>query len=513
MIPAKIWLEELPDYSQRPLNPKTISKLMQTLFRSVVVGLLALVSIHSNSQAAVTNLIRVTGPSTFAFSPTNIAIETGDSIRWTNVSGTSHDVTPGIRSGSVTNNPVTPAWAAASLALNGTFQVAFSNVGVYPYICGRHVFGFPTAQLGQTGTVTVVQGNIPPQVALLSPADLSTFTAPANVTLSATASDSDGTVASVHFFTGSTFLGSVANQPYDLAVNLAAGWHQITARAIDNLGRSNSTPVVNLLVNSNRTVSVVLDGFNFRFSPTNSTITVGDTITFAGLNGFHTATGSGTNEPFCGGTPPPSSCSVTFNAVGDFPFHCIPHRLSGMTGLVQVLGPNLRPTVSLTTPANNSVFAAPATISFAADARDQFGAVKNVRFIRPPSTSLGGLITAPPYVLTISNVAAGSYTYAAIVTDTSAGSGLSSTSALVNVTVVTPTDIQLRSPIATPNGFQFEYTANPGLTYVIEGSLADGSPTAFVPLATNVATAAQMQFLDTSSGARIDRVYRVFRQP
>lgn len=478
---------------------------MQTLFRSIVIGLLALVAIHSPGRAAVTNLILVTGPNTFAFSPTNITIETGDSVRWTNVSSTSHDVTPGIRVGNTTNNPVTPAWAAASLSLNATFQVAFSNVGAYPYMCGRHVFDIITPRLGQTGTVTVVQGNIPPQVALLSPADLSIFTAPASVTLSATASDVDGSVASVHFFTGSTFLGSVASQPYDLPVTLAAGWHQITARAIDNLGRSNSTAVVNLLVNSNRTVSVS----GFTFSPSVSTITVGDTVTFTGLGSLHTVTGSGTNEPFCGDASAPVSCSVTFDRVGSFPFHCIPHRFLNMTGLVQVVGPNLRPTVSLTAPANGGVYAAPATIQFAADARDRFGFVQNVRFVRSPG-SLLATDTSSPYVHSISNIAAGTYTYFAIVNDTTFVAG---TSAPVTVTVVAPVDIQLLSPTSVANGFQFEYTANPGLTYVIEGSVADGSPTPFVPLATNVATSAQMQFLDTSSGARADRVYRVFRQP
>ena len=87
---------------------------------------------QTETHAAVTNIIRVTGPTTFAFSPTNIQIATGDSIRWTNVSGFSHDVTPGVKSGNTTNNPTTPQWAPTSLAANnGTFQVAFSNVGVY----------------------------------------------------------------------------------------------------------------------------------------------------------------------------------------------------------------------------------------------------------------------------------------------------------------------------------------------------------------------------------------------
>jgi plastocyanin len=479
---------------------------MQMFFRSLVVGLLALVAIQRSAPAAVTNIVRVLSSPSFVFSPTNITIETGDSIRWTNVSANPHDVTPGIKVGNTTNNPVTPAWSATLLAANiGTFQVAFSNVGVYPYLCGTHVFAVPTPRPEQTGTVTVVQANFPPQVALLSPGDLSRFTAPASVTLSAAASDADGSVASVHFFSSNTFLGSVASQPYDLPVTLVAGWHPITVRAIDNLGRSNTSPVVNLFASSHRTVAVS----GLTFSPSVSTIVVGDTITFTGLANFHTVTGSGTNEPFCGTVSAPVSCAVTFNGVGSFPFHCIPHRGVGMTGLVQVLGPNFPPAVTLTSPANGSVFAAPGTITLTADARDVLGFIRNVRFIRPPSTTVA-LVSVPPYAVTVSNLAAGSYTYAAVVTDTTA---LAVTSSNIVVTVVSPVDIQLRSPVATPNGFQFEYTANPGLTYVIEGSLADGSPTPFVPLATNVATSAQMTFLDTSSGARADRVYRVSRRP
>jgi hypothetical protein len=62
-------------------------------------------------------------------------------------------------------------------------------------------------------------------------------------------------------------------------------------------------------------------------------------------------------------------------------------------------------------------------------------------------------------------------------------------------------------------GFQFDFTANPGLTYVIEGSAADGSPTPFVPLATNVANTNPMTFTDSDSGGRSNRAYRVFRRP
>lgn len=456
----------------------------------------------SQAQAAVTNIIRVTGPTVFVYSPTNIIIETGDSIRWTNVSSTSHDVTPGIRTGSTTNAP-NPAWSPATLnANNGTFQVAFSNVGVYPYLCGRHVFGIP-ARPTQTGTVTVVQANLRPLVELTSPTNLTTLTAPANITLSATASDLDGTVSSVQFFSGTTLLGSVPAPPYELNVSLAAGWHEIIARAIDDLGGSNSTEVANVLVNSNRTVAVS----GFTFSPSVLNVTVGDTVTFTGLGNFHTVTGSGTNEAFCGNAIS-TVCVTTFNRVGSFPFHCNPHRSLGMTGLVNVIGPNLRPFGTLTSPADGSVFAAPANIQFSADAIDLYGAIRQVRFVRGASSSLG-VVGAPPYTLTVTNIPAGNYVYSAFITD---NSNLITTSAPVNITVVEPIDIQIFSPTNTGAGFSFEYTANPGLTYIIEGSAEDGSPTPFIPIATNQAASDVVSFTDSSSSGRTNRIYRVVRQ-
>lgn len=459
--------------------------------------------IETESRAAVTNLIRVTGPNTYGFSPTNIQIATGDSIRWTNVSSTSHDVTPGLKSGSTTNNAAAaPQWAPATLALSGTFQVAFSNVGVYPYLCGRHVFGTPVARPEQTGTVTVVQANLLPLVNLTSPTNLTTLAAPASLTLSATASDADGTVASVQFFSGTNQLGSVSAAPYDLPVTLAAGWHQITARAIDTLGGSNTTAVVNVLVNSNRTVEVV----GLTFSPSVLTITVGDTVTFNGLANFHTVTGSGAIEPFCG-TASQAICITTFNRVGNFPFHCNPHRTLGMTGMVQVIGPNLRPTGRITAPADGSVFAAPAIFSLSAEASDLYGGIKSVRFMRGNSSL--GLVTNAPYTLTTTNANPGSFVYTTFITD---DSNLLSTSAPVNITFVAPVDIQLLSPAASSNGFTFDYTANPGLTYIVEGAAADGSPVPFLPISTNVANTNRVAFTDPSSSNRLNRTYRVLRQ-
>ena len=494
--------------NQRHSNRNPNNELSMKFYRStwlvmVMVSMAAFFATEVSSRAAITNIVQVRGPSSYVFSPTNITISTGDSIRWTNVSSTSHDITPGIRSGAVTNNPATPQWAPTAVAIGGTFQVAFSNVGVYPYLCGRHVFGI-VPQLTQTGTVTVVQANLLPTVALTSPANLTALVAPASFLMSAEASDGDGSVTKVEFFDGGTLLGSASSPPYEFnVVDLPAGWHQLTARATDDLGGSSTTEVVNVLVNSNRTV--VVSGF--AFSPSILTVTVGDTVTFNGLGFSHTVTGSSTNEAFCG-TAFPGTCQVTFNRVGNFPFHCNPHQAVGMTGLVSVVGPNLRPVTTLTSPASGSVFAAPATIDFAAEASDLYGAVKQVRFVRG-GTSSQGVDTTSPYALSISNVPVGNYVYTALVTD---DSNLTSASPPVNVTVVAPVDIQLLSPAASLSGFTFDYTANPGLTYIVEGSAADGLPVPFVPLSTNRATTDRVTFTDPDSASRTNRAYRVLRQ-
>ena len=82
-----------------------------------------------------------------------------------------------------------------------------------------------------------VQGDAAPTVTLTQPANGSSFAAPASVTLAATASDPDGTVAKVEFFNGATKLGEATTAPYTLTWSaVPAGSYTLTARATDYLG-------------------------------------------------------------------------------------------------------------------------------------------------------------------------------------------------------------------------------------------------------------------------------------
>src|SRR5882724_11022701 len=106
---------------------------------------------------------------------------------------------------------------------------------------------------------TPAPGNAPPTVAIVSPTNGASFTSPANIFITATASDPGGSVTNVAFFDGSTFLGGTNNSPYTVAASLASGSHALTAVAADNLGLTSTSAVVNVTVNGqNGSLNVVI---------------------------------------------------------------------------------------------------------------------------------------------------------------------------------------------------------------------------------------------------------------
>lgn len=101
--------------------------------------------------------------------------------------------------------------------------------------------------LGTCGTGGTNQS---PTVSLTAPANNATFTAGATITISANAADSDGTVAQVQFFRGTTSLGVDTSSPYSVSwSNVAAGSYAIKAVATDNAGATGTSALANITVN------------------------------------------------------------------------------------------------------------------------------------------------------------------------------------------------------------------------------------------------------------------------
>ena len=92
--------------------------------------------------------------------------------------------------------------------------------------------------------------NQAPTVSIKSPASGATYNAPAAVTISATASDADGTVSQVQFYSNNQLIGTDTTSPYSITWNnVAAGTYSVQAVVTDNGGISVGSSVVSIRVN------------------------------------------------------------------------------------------------------------------------------------------------------------------------------------------------------------------------------------------------------------------------
>lgn len=286
--------------------------------------------------------------------------------------------------------------------------------------------------------VSVSGVNSLPSATITSPANGATFTAPASVTINANASDSDGSVSKVEFYQGTTKLGEDVGAPYSFNwTNVVAGNYSLTAKAIDNAGASGTSSVVNIIVSGNTppTVSITLptNGASYA-APANITINAnasdpGGSVSKVEFFNGTTKLGEDISSPyaFAWNNVPAGSYSLTAKATDNL-------GLTATSSPINItVGSNIAPTASITSPANGSSFAAPATITINASASDSDGSVSKVEFFNGAS-KLGEDATSP-YSFTWTGVSAGTYSFTVKSTDNLGLTGPSS--AAVSVTVTT----------------------------------------------------------------------------
>jgi hypothetical protein len=117
-----------------------------------------------------------------------------------------------------------------------------------------------------------------PIVSINSPSTNSEFTMGRAVTISAAASDLDGTISSVEFFANGSSIGTSQTEPYSInRIFNEVGEYIITAKAIDNGGNETTSSEIVLVINPAPPCDGVSPNGDFRYvfsdAPNNPTLT------------------------------------------------------------------------------------------------------------------------------------------------------------------------------------------------------------------------------------------------
>ena len=310
----------------------------------------------------------------------------------------------------------------------------FISAGIYFWTkVNRSFLVLCAALVTQSAQAAPPKSNIPPTVTLTAPNSGQYYMAPAAVLLSATATDADGTIASVSFYSGKKLLGTDTTAPY--AVNWASvpvGEYIIIARATDNGGAVTEIGT-NIYVTNNAppTVSIdpTLNGAIFT-APANVALnaTATDSDGIMGVSFFQGV------DVIAGGQVAPYSYIWFDLPVGTYSVFASAMDNLGATTKSSVatfsVRANIPPTVFIASPVNNSRHISPADIVLMVNASDSDGIASVEYYV---DGNILEALGAAPYSYAWTNVWPGTYELTAIATDVR---GLRTISAPISITVV-----------------------------------------------------------------------------
>ncbi|WP_221413320.1 polysaccharide lyase family 7 protein [Marinoscillum sp. 108] len=184
---------------------------------------------------------------------------------------------------------------------------SYWKAGVYLQDNGEATAHFDELYEGSGGGT----GNSAPSVSITSPSNGATFNNGDNVSISANAADSDGSVSQVEFFVNGSSVGVDTSSPYSINWTIGVGSYDITAVATDNASASTTSSVVSVTGTSsgpatNTYVSAIVTGTQGAGKGKKhgtATVTILDNNGSAVANATVTGTFSGTfNETVSGST-------------------------------------------------------------------------------------------------------------------------------------------------------------------------------------------------------------------
>ncbi|KRB25201.1 Ig-like domain-containing protein [Rhizobacter sp. Root16D2] len=293
--------------------------------------------------------------------------------------------------------------------------------------------------------------NQAPSVTLTTPANGTVSTAPSSFSLTATASDVDGSIASVQYFANGTAISSaLAAPPYAFTWSgMGPGSYGIVARATDNGGLAQNSASVAVIANDRPTVSLSTTNAN-GLAPGSLAMQAAAGDSIGGVsNVTYFANGTAISAAL---TAPPFA--FNWSGVGRGSYSIVARvtdaygASTDSTAFNWVV--NQAPTVSLTSPGNGTVITngLPATVNLVAQASDVDGSISKVEF--RVDGALAGSATSAPFTLVWSTNATGAHSVQARAVD---NSGATVDSAAVNFSVDAPPVVAMAAPM---NGVTYQ---------------------------------------------------------
>jgi hypothetical protein len=161
---------------------------------------------------------------------------------WANASAINQTASTVPNSIGVTNTAITLISLAAPWPVGGELRLRWvdDNGDTSP----DQIYGLDNVTIG-------VPIGLPPVVSLTAPASNAAFLTSDAISLTASASDADGSITRVGFYQGNTLLGEDSTAPYEFVWNGAtAGTFSVTARATDNDANVTTSTAATVYVNA-----------------------------------------------------------------------------------------------------------------------------------------------------------------------------------------------------------------------------------------------------------------------
>ncbi len=302
--------------------------------------------------------------------------------------------------------------------------LALRAVGISPD--GQTQVSSETINISVVASPTPIPVNTPPTVSLANPG---TVTAGQTVTLSATASDSDG-ISKVEFYQGATKLGEDSTSPYQQSWTPTAGSYVLTAVAYDTLGAATTSSAINVTVGAAAVPTPTISVTAPSTATTGASVTLNATASVSGdtiasvqfrVNGVNLNAPDTTSPYSTTWTVPGTAGTYTITAVATGTLGGV---ATSAAVTVTVSAPSIPvPTVTIgaTTPKAgliNEAMALAATASVSGDT------IASIQF-RADGTNIGAADTTSPYSLSHTFTTKGVRQLSAVATGSQGGTATS----------------------------------------------------------------------------------------